>query len=43
LQLNADLEIFEVSCRTGEGLDSWADWLRERVSDRKAELDGAKT
>lgn len=43
LQLNADLEIFEVSCRTGEGLDSWADWLRQRVSDRKAELDGAKT
>jgi hydrogenase nickel incorporation protein HypB len=43
LQLNTNLEIFEISCRTGEGLDSWADWLRQRVSDRKAELDGAKT
>ena len=43
LQLNADLEIFEVSCRTGEGLDPWADWLRQQVRDRKAELDGAKT
>jgi hydrogenase nickel incorporation protein HypB len=43
LQLNTNLEIFEISCRTGEGLDSWADWLRQRVSDRKAELNGAKT
>ena len=41
LQLNADVEIFEVSCSTGDGLDSWADWLRQRESDRKAELDDA--
>ena len=43
LQLNANLEIFEVSCRTGEGLDPWFDWLRRQVRDRKAEVDGTKT
>ncbi|MDQ7065838.1 MAG: hydrogenase nickel incorporation protein HypB [candidate division KSB1 bacterium] len=30
-QINADLKIFEVSCRTGEGLDAWYDWLRDLV------------
>lgn len=28
LQINAGLEIFEVSCRSGEGLDAWFEWLR---------------
>ena len=41
-QVNSNLEIFEISCRTGEGLDSWVDWLREQVNNRKAEADGAK-
>jgi hydrogenase nickel incorporation protein HypB len=27
LAINPDLRIFEVSCRTGEGLDAWCDWL----------------
>ena len=31
LALNPDLEIFEVSCRTGEGLTAWFDWLTARV------------
>ena len=43
LQLNANLEIFEISCRTGEGLDGWADWLRKQVSARKAGGDDAET
>ena len=43
LQLNANLEIFEISCRTGEGLEAWVNWLRQQVSDRKTEGDGAKT
>ncbi len=30
-QINADLKIFEVSCRTGEGLESWYEWLRSLV------------
>jgi len=29
--INPDLTIFEVSCRTGEGLDEWFDWLRHSV------------
>ena len=27
LDINPKLRIFEVSCRTGEGLDAWCDWL----------------
>lgn len=30
-QLNADQEIFEVSCRTGEGLAAWFAWLEKKV------------
>ncbi|MEG2140810.1 MAG: hydrogenase nickel incorporation protein HypB [Bilophila sp.] len=34
--LNADLQIFELSCRSGEGLQPWYTWLREaRVAKRK--------
>jgi hydrogenase nickel incorporation protein HypB len=25
--LNPDVEVFEVSCKTGEGIEAWADWL----------------
>lgn len=42
LQLNANLEIFEISCRTGEGLQSWVNWLRQQVSNRKAVKSGSK-
>lgn len=28
--VNKDIEIIEVSCQTGEGLDKWADWLKNR-------------
>jgi hydrogenase nickel incorporation protein HypB len=34
-QLNAAQEIFEVSCRTGEGLDAWFSWLENRVRECK--------
>jgi len=27
LKINGNLKIFELSCRTGEGLDKWFDWL----------------
>ncbi len=27
LKVNPHLRIFELSCRTGEGLDAWCDWL----------------
>jgi hydrogenase nickel incorporation protein HypB len=32
LQINPSLTIFETSCRTGQGIDRWCDWLREKSS-----------
>ncbi|RLC25959.1 MAG: hydrogenase accessory protein HypB [Deltaproteobacteria bacterium] len=29
LKVNPDLTVFEVSCKTGEGLDAWFDWIRQ--------------
>lgn len=31
LVLNPKIKIIEVSCRTGQGIDIWADWLRKEV------------
>lgn len=36
LQINGDLKIFEVSCRTGEGLEDWYAWLQNLVKEAKA-------
>jgi hydrogenase nickel incorporation protein HypB len=30
-RLNPEAPVFEVSCKTGEGIDLWADWLRART------------
>jgi hydrogenase nickel incorporation protein HypB len=32
LAINPNLHIFEVSCRTGEGLDGWCEWLSAFVN-----------
>lgn len=32
--LNPGVTTFEVSCRTGEGLDDWFSWLRQIVTER---------
>ena len=32
LKINPDLTFFEISCKTGQGLDSWFDWIREWVN-----------
>jgi hydrogenase nickel incorporation protein HypB len=29
--VNPDAPIFPVSCRTGEGIDAWVEWLRSRI------------
>ena len=29
--LNPELNIFEVSCKTAEGLDQWFSWLTARI------------
>jgi hydrogenase nickel incorporation protein HypB len=34
-QLNAGQQVFEVSCRTGEGLGGWFSWLEEKVRGHK--------
>ena len=31
LKINPDIRIFEVSCRTGEGIDQWVEWLQDEV------------
>lgn len=35
LKINPHLVIFETSCKTGEGLDDWYDWLRQEVRTRE--------
>ena len=30
-RLNPRAPVFEVSCRTGEGIDGWCEWLKEKV------------
>lgn len=32
LALNKDLNIFEVSCKTGAGLDAWIAWLDQQIA-----------
>jgi len=34
-RMNPGIVIFEVSCRTGEGLSAWVDWLDARVGEFK--------
>ena len=36
LKINPDLDIFEISCKTGEGLEAWYDWLRDEVRKKKS-------
>lgn len=33
LRLNPSIQIFEVSAKTGEGLDAWTDWLRNEAQE----------
>ena len=33
--LNAELTVFPLSCRTGEGLDGWYDWIRAMARGKK--------
>ncbi|MCL4273969.1 MAG: hydrogenase nickel incorporation protein HypB [Anaerolineales bacterium] len=34
--LNPGVTVFPVSCKTGEGMDAWADWLVEKVSTNRS-------
>ena len=35
--LNPELIVFPISCRTGEGLQPWHDWLRQAVRTQRGE------
>lgn len=35
LKINPHLSIFEISCRTGDGLQAWYDWLKQEIRTRK--------
>jgi hydrogenase nickel incorporation protein HypB len=35
LQINPDLAVFEVSALTGQGLDGWVDWIREKLAEKR--------
>jgi len=37
LRINPSLEIFEISCKTGEGLEHWYTWLRNATGASKKE------
>ena len=37
LKINPDLAIFEISCKTGEGLEGWYNWIREKAKDKDKE------
>jgi hydrogenase nickel incorporation protein HypB len=34
-KINPGLKIFRVSCKTGEGLEGWFEWLREMIKGKK--------
>lgn len=34
LKINPNLEIFETSCKTGEGMEGWYGWLRAKVKEK---------
>jgi len=38
LKINPHLNIFHISCKTGEGLESWFQWLEQFVVQKKREL-----
>jgi hydrogenase nickel incorporation protein HypB len=31
-KLNPDIEIFPLSCKTGDGLNAWTDWLKAEMN-----------
>lgn len=37
-RMNPDLEIFPVSCRNGDGLQAWYDWLEKKRMEKKTGL-----
>lgn len=43
LNINPRLVVFRISCKTGEGLEAWTRWLRERIQEKsQASKDGSQ-
>ena len=36
LKINPDITIFQISCKTGEGLEGWYNWLKKEVEVKEA-------
>jgi hydrogenase nickel incorporation protein HypB len=36
LEVSPETVIFPISCRTGEGVEAWADWLKRRIASSQA-------
>jgi hydrogenase nickel incorporation protein HypB len=36
LEVNPETVIFPISCRTGEGIEAWIDWLKRRIASPRA-------
>jgi hydrogenase nickel incorporation protein HypB len=32
--LNENIQIFSLSCKTGEGMEGWANWIKSRISNK---------
>lgn len=39
LKINPALSIFELSCKTGQGMESWYQWLREKTGTKHRDID----
>ncbi|HEX5081147.1 MAG TPA: hydrogenase nickel incorporation protein HypB, partial [Blastocatellia bacterium] len=37
LEVSPETEIFPISCRTGEGVEAWIDWLKRRIASARRE------
>ena len=35
LRINSELDVFAVSCTTGEGLGAWFDWIRAKLREKR--------
>jgi hydrogenase nickel incorporation protein HypB len=36
LKINPDLDIFEISCKTGKGLEAWYEWVKDAVRNKRS-------
>ena len=34
-ELNPDVKVFQISCKTGDGMAAWFSWLKEEITTRK--------